>query len=135
VDELEQIDSGTFEDACHRGVIESIVVPLIHRYKSTPNMKFQWPFEIKQQLDYTKCAIEYYAIIVTLTCVGTVLKILVYEPNAVCEPVGSMHQPFFVNSYNETEFQIADPNIDKQGIKFISNKLDKYIGAVNEMEI
>ncbi|MHA2061165.1 MAG: hypothetical protein ACW963_02605 [Candidatus Sifarchaeia archaeon] len=133
MDELEEIDPGTFADACHRGVIESIVVPLIHHYKTIPHMKFQWPFETKQELDYTKCAIEYYAIIITLTCVGTVLKVLVYEPNAVSYTQG-MHQPFFVNSYKETEFQIADPEIDRKGIEFISNKLNKYIGAKHEME-
>lgn len=138
MDKPDDIDCGTIEEACYRGVIGSIVKDLIKLYKSPndsgpkqSNVKIQWPTEEKEFLNYTRCCIEYNAVSIHIYCVRDILKIEAFEPHARYFPENmrlSMHQPFFVNQHNETTYKLADPGLHNKAIKLISTKLDKYLG-------
>jgi len=139
MDDLENVDYGTVEEACYRGVIEAIVTSLNKSYHSygspTPlrikhaEIKIQWPID-GRHLDYTRCAINYGAVTIQAFCVNDSLIVEAFEPTARMEgsTISSGGQPYFVNKFNETSYQLADPDVHNKAIQLISSKLEKYLG-------
>jgi hypothetical protein len=141
VSNSEEIDCGTIEEACYRGMIESVIISLNQKYHllRKPNynpiahVKIQWPIEGKSFLDYTRCIIECNALTIQAYCIEEQLIIDVFEPKAKYIPdidQSSIHQSstFYVNGFNESIYELADPTVHEKAFQLISNKLDKYLG-------